>query len=156
MRVLALRMRAHAGRVNEGIVHNLAVGRVHWFKHAWLTGGNNVVCDLQRKTAQGLAAALAVATNVNTHMGVVVAEAALAHYASQVLHGHQCGAALTNEYRDIIAQDVDIDIFAIQRGCHLTNQASSGQHSFKKCGRSSTHSGWIYWRTFRTRCALGI
>jgi hypothetical protein len=54
-------------------------------------------------------------------MGVMVAEAALADYASEVLHGHQCGTALTNEYGNVIAQHVDINIFAIQRGCHLAN-----------------------------------
>jgi hypothetical protein len=156
MRVLALRMSAHACRVDEGVVHNLAVGRVHWFKHARLTCGNNVIRDFQSKTAQSLAAALTVATNINTHMGVVVAEAALAHYTSEVLHGHQCGTALTNEYGDVIAQYVDIDIFAVQRGCDLPNKSSSRQHSFKKCGRSSTYSGWIYWGAFWTWGSLGI
>jgi hypothetical protein len=156
MRVLALRMSAHACRVDEGVVHNLAVGRVHWFKHAWLAGGKYIVGYLQGKTAQGFTAALTVATNINTHMGVVVAEPALAHYASEVLHGHQCGTALTNEYGDVIAQYVDIDIFAVQRGCDLPNKSSSRQHSFKKCGRSSTYSGWIYWGAFWPWGSLGI
>ena len=156
MRVLALRMCAHACRINKGVVHNLAVGRVHRLEHAWLTSSKYIVGNLQGKTAQGLTATLAVATNINTHMGVVVAKAALADNSCEVLHCHQCGTALTNKYRDIVTNHVDIDIFSVERGGHLPNEASSRQHSFKKCGRSSTHSGWIYWRAFWTWGALSI
>jgi hypothetical protein len=98
MRVLALGMCAHASRVNEGVMHNLAVGRVHRFKHAWLARGKNVIGNFESKTAQSFTATLAVTTNINAHMGVMVAKAALAHYTSEVLHGHQCCTALTNEY----------------------------------------------------------
>ena len=73
MWVLALRVRAYASRVNKSIVHDLAVGRVHRFKHTRLTSSKNIVGNLQSKTALGFTATLAVATNINAHMGVVVA-----------------------------------------------------------------------------------
>ena len=79
----------------------------------------HLVGHLQREPIERLLAALAIATDVDTQAGVVIAEAPLRGDPGEILHGLQRRATRSDQQAEILAVHVHLEIVAVldQFGC---------------------------------------
>src|SRR6478735_11096789 len=94
----------------ERVVDDLSVGGRHRLQHASNATLLHFVCHLQREPVEGLLAALAIATDVDTQASVVIAEPPLRRDPSQILHGLQRRATRPDEQAEILAVNADLEI----------------------------------------------
>ncbi|MFM8003118.1 MAG: hypothetical protein ACKPAJ_12000, partial [Actinomycetota bacterium] len=69
--------------------------------------------DFERKPGQSFATFLAITSHIDAQASVVIAEATLTDDSRQILHGQQRRTFGADQEPKVIANDIDVNVFAI-------------------------------------------
>src|SRR5579872_1839806 len=127
--LVALRAGRHPVELVDGVVHDLAIGRVHGLEGLRHSRLDDLSRDLLGELGQGGGATSPIATHVDVDPAAGVLAAALHDRARQLLQGIDRRSPRSDQVADAVAVDRHLDVLVVDGARHGGGEAEALDHT---------------------------